>query len=622
MVSGGLDANEAILRSFWRLSPHGIILLRLEAEGECRLSGARWLLANPAAERLLPGAADFTGLRMADICGKLGDSFTRALGYWDHQLEQREQLSEDVSCMIGGDKVVFHADAVRSGTVVIIWLRDVTDERREFDTLRQNRDLLGTVIHSAPDAIFAKDLQGRYTLINPAGARALGHPAQDIIGSTDPELFSSEDARATLAHDRAVLTSGRPRTYEDEDLGGGRTWQSTKGVLRDARGEITGLFGISRDITSRKRMERSLRASEQRYRLVARATRDVLWDWNIAGNEMRWSCALGEVFGEAPREDEAALGWWKERIHPEDRQRELDALHGLMQGQEDSWSSEYRFRRADGRWATVLERGYVARDREGRPERLIGAMMDVSERKRREEEKAREAELLERFMGVIGHDLGSPMAAIRLASQRMQRAPNLVPEQRAILQLIEESSRRVTRLTQQLLDSVVARQGGIPMKPRPMDLAALCRKVLDELHAVHPQRAISFEVEGETRGQWDLDRLAQAFSNLVGNALEHGAATHPVRVLLRDMDGTQRLEVNNRGVPIPQASIPHLFEPFRRGPGVQERHASGGGVGLGLFIVREIARAHRGDVEVRSCEPEGTTFSLVLPRECGNLAAS
>ncbi|ATB31674.1 PAS domain-containing sensor histidine kinase [Melittangium boletus DSM 14713] len=369
-----------------------------------------------------------------------------------------------------------------------------------------------------------------------------------------------------------------------------------------------------RDITERERMEQALRENETRYELVARATRDVLWDWNVARGEVSWSTSPGEVFGEAPGQGPTSIAWWRERIHPEDQQQALRTLHQVMSGQDDHWTNEYRFRRADGSYAFVLERGYIGRNSAGRPERLIGAMMDVSERQQREEDQAREARLLERFMGIIGHDLGSPLAAIRISSQMLQQAPNLTPAQRAALGRIEESARRVTRLTQQLLDSVLARNGGIPVQPRPTDLEQLCHRVLDEFTAIYPERSLQLTVEGDTHGQWDQDRLAQAISNLVGNALEHGEASHPVSLRLWDDAGVQRLEVNNRGAPIDPALMPHLFEPFRRGD-PHARQVSGGGAGLGLFIVREIVRAHRGEVEVRSTPEEGTTFGLTLPRQ-------
>jgi PAS domain S-box-containing protein len=620
IAAGGLEGIEVMAGSFWSLAPYGMVLMRLALNSDTPLLDGHWVQANSAARRLVPGVHLFPGRRLRDIRDK-GEPFVRELLRWEKQLKYQGSLSNELSYEQGEEKVVLHVDAFQRAGHLMMWLRDVTAERREVEALRCGQELFQRVIHCASDAIYAKDLEGRYTLINPAGARALGTSPVDIIGHSDRELFLPEDASATLAHDAQVLEGRRPVTYEDEDLAGQRVWQSTKGVLRDETGAVTGLFGISRDITEHKRMERALRESEARYRLVARATRDVLWDWNLGGGEMQWSTALGEVFGEVPDKGTASLAWWRERIHPEDQQQALRTLHAAMEGLGDHWSSEYRFRRADGTYACVLERGYIDRGSEGRPERLIGAMMDVSERKQREEEKAREAQLLERFIGVVGHDLGSPLAAIRISAQMLAQASNLTQAQRTTLHRIEDSTKRVTRLAHQLLDSVRARGCGLPVLRQPVDLEQVCRQVLDELATIYPRRVIHFTVEGETRGQWDEDRLAQVVSNLVGNALEHGEDAHPISLQLWDDAGVQRLAVNNQARPIDAALLPHLFEPFRAG-GCTGRRASGGGVGLGLFIVREIIRAHQGEVEVRSSEEEGTTFGLLLPRHPPDALAS
>jgi PAS domain S-box-containing protein len=616
MQSGGMEGIEDALGFFDPLVPFGMVLLRLARDSEHPLLDAEWVQANPVAQQAVPGSEHFQGLRVRDIIQVQGAAFVEELVRWEEQLARHSRLSVDVEYRVGEGRVVFHADMRQHAEHLMVWLRDITAERDEVAAMRRKLDLLQTVIHSTSDAIFAKDLEGRYTLVNPAAARALGSTPACILGQRDQDLFLPEDAEATQSNDRAVLAAGHPLTYEDKDLGGQRVWLSTKGVLRDETGSVTGLFGIARDITARKRMEQALRESEARYRMVARATRDVLWDWNLAQGEVRWSTSLGEVFGEVPERGQASVSWWKERIHPEDRERELHTLHQAMEGRDNSWANEYRFLRADGTYAFVLERGYIDRDVSGRPERLIGTMMDVSARRQREEEKVQEARLIERFMGIVGHDLGSPLAAIRISSQMLQHAGNLTLGQRNTLARIEDSTRRVSHLTRQLLDGVRARGGGIPVQPALTDLTQVCRRVIDELLAIYAHRAIELRVEGETRGWWDHERLAQVVSNLVGNALEHGEPRHPVCVRLWDEAGAQRLEVNNQGAPIPAELLPHLFEPFRRGA-TRERHASGGGLGLGLFIVQQIARAHGGDVEVHSTRAEGTTFRVLLPRESG-----
>jgi signal transduction histidine kinase len=163
----------------------------------------------------------------------------------------------------------------------------------------------------------------------------------------------------------------------------------------------------------------------------------------------------------------------------------------------------------------------------------------------------------------------------------------------------------------QLLDFTRVRSGGgIQVEPHPTDLAELCSQAIGELELAQPDWKVQRELAGDPRGTWDADRLLQVISNLVANAGQHGCRESGILVRL---DGTApdhvRIEVHNKGV-IPPAILPTLFDPFR---GTQHRRDRSRGLGLGLFIVREIVRAHRGTVEVSSDDAR-TTFSLRLPR--------
>jgi signal transduction histidine kinase len=218
----------------------------------------------------------------------------------------------------------------------------------------------------------------------------------------------------------------------------------------------------------------------------------------------------------------------------------------------------------------------------------------------------------ELFTGILGHDLRNPLAAIitsaRLAASRDEGDRLVRP-----LSRILRSGERMARLIDQLLDFTRVRlRSGMPLNRRLLHLQPLVRQVMDELDDSHPAWTMRLDERGDCRGFWDADRLSQVFSNLVANALEHGQPDGGVQVVL---DGTSldhvRVDVRNRGA-IPPDVLPHLFEPLagrsRRPPGSR-------GLGLGLYITNEIVKAHGGEIQARSDEPNDTTFSLVLPRE-------
>ncbi len=235
-------------------------------------------------------------------------------------------------------------------------------------------------------------------------------------------------------------------------------------------------------------------------------------------------------------------------------------------------------------------------------------------------ERERAGEARERFrrlfLSMLGHDLRNPLGAIAISTQMLQRLPDMPEQSRAGLQRIRRGTERMTRMVQQLLDFARLRSldsSGIPVERQSGDLDSICREVVEELRTSYPDRRIEEEYEDHCSGRWDRDRMAQAFSNLVENALNHGKPDTPVHVRLWRRNGIVCGEVHNQGEIIPPAAIEDLFDPFRR---VQAaRTAKTQGLGLGLFITHQIVLAHGGTLFVVSSEDSGTTFRLSLPAE-------
>jgi PAS domain S-box-containing protein len=245
-----------------------------------------------------------------------------------------------------------------------------------------------------------------------------------------------------------------------------------------------------------------------------------------------------------------------------------------------------------------------------------GVVVDITEQKRAEQELRKDAQLRERFMGVLGHDLRSPLSAILLSAQALMRNEGLLPGYIRGLQRIKSSARRADRLVSDLVDLVRSRQGGgIPILPKPLDLKDICEDVVAEVNATYPDRTIDLVALGGCEGVWDPDRIAQLATNLVTNAVVYSPPETAVRVEVGGRDGQfVFLRVHNEGPPIPAELIPSLFDPFRRGTR-ESRDQSRGGLGLGLHIARQITEAHGGEIRVESAAEKGTMFTVILPRE-------
>jgi signal transduction histidine kinase len=245
--------------------------------------------------------------------------------------------------------------------------------------------------------------------------------------------------------------------------------------------------------------------------------------------------------------------------------------------------------------------------------RVEGTLRLARERAERERLAMDRAEFEQHLIGIVSHDLRNPLAAITLSATTLLRGTELEERQRKSLGRIFSAAERANRMIRDLLDFTKARLGGgLPIQRAPLDFHALSRQVVDEFQVSHPERVIQFEQRGDGQAVWDGDRMAQVLTNLIGNALHYSPPGTPIRVKAHGEAEAGVFEVHNEGAPIAAELLPRLFQPMQRGEPVGDKASRN--VGLGLYIVDHIVRAHGGRVEVCSREGEGTTFRVRLPR--------
>ena len=236
---------------------------------------------------------------------------------------------------------------------------------------------------------------------------------------------------------------------------------------------------------------------------------------------------------------------------------------------------------------------------------------DIHERKLSEEFR-------DQMIGVLGHDLRNPLTAISALTAMSLRSGSLPDRLGARLEQIGKAATRALEMIKSLLQFSEGRFHGFAISRTPSDLRELGRAVIDEITAAHRGRAIEMLAEGECTCDCDPARIGQVLANLVSNAVAHGAEDGPVRLVVTSTPDRLDIRVTNHGPTIPPDLMAHLFEPFQRGPGSAGYASAPGsaarGLGLGLYIVREIVKAHRGSVTVTSSERDGTCFSVSLPR--------
>jgi PAS domain S-box-containing protein len=367
--------------------------------------------------------------------------------------------------------------------------------------------------------------------------------------------------------------------------------------------------------------ERSLEDAERMRLLIDSVEEYAIFMLDPQGHVSSWNPGAQRIKGY--RADEI-IGQHFSRFYPPEEigkcavELEVAARDGRFE--DEGW----RVRKDGTRfWANVVIHRVL--DRDGRLVGFAKVTRDLTHRRQLEEERVARAaleralaeqkkqeELREQLIGIVGHDLRTPLSSIVMGAGMMLKRGTLSENDAKTMARIARSADRMAKIISQLLDFTRARLGGgIRIDARPMDLAEVCSEVISELETANPDRTIRIAADGDTRGTWDRDRLSQVVQNLVGNALQHGAAHGAVDVSVAGEGDSVVLSVHNEGPAISPALLPIIFDPFRRQNNATRKTE---GLGLGLYICREMVRAHGGDISVRSAEGTGTAFTVTVPR--------
>lgn len=264
--------------------------------------------------------------------------------------------------------------------------------------------------------------------------------------------------------------------------------------------------------------------------------------------------------------------------------------------------------------ATLLADATALRDARGVVEDLVLSLRDVTAERRDLAAAKTTLDFQQQVIGIVGHDLRNPLATVTGSISLLKRQAGLSVLSTASLDRMERSAARMARLISDLLDYTRTRgPGGLPVVLSRADLHVICKDSVEECRIAHPSSQVLLETTGNGTGSWDADRIEQALTNLIVNAIQHGGGG-PVRVHSDATDAQSvAIKVYNGGAVIPAEVLPELFKAYRRG--IRGGSASrSSGLGLGLFIVAQIAEAHGGRVYAESSAGLGTTFTIELPR--------
>ncbi len=291
--------------------------------------------------------------------------------------------------------------------------------KKALEQLEESERRFALAVSEAPMFVWTADTDLRLTWGTGAILEHVGLEISAFRGRTVDEMFPGEgDASPAAMHRLALL--GRSPHFEW--VWRNRWFDVRLEAMRGKDGSIHGVIGVALDITERQRAEEELRLSDERFVLLGRATNDMAWDWDLETDSIWRNENLTTIFGYSAEDMEPAGAWWELHIHPDDRERVIRSIHDAIDRGTGAWSEEYRWQRKDGSYATILDRGYVIHNEEGKPVRMVGSTMDITER--RQEERIREAVYKISEAAVTAKDLSELYAEVHRIVGTLMPAQN------------------------------------------------------------------------------------------------------------------------------------------------------------------------------------------------------
>lgn len=526
---------------------------------------------------------------------------------------------------------------------------DITDRKRTEEEINRREVRLAEAQRIAHLGSFEWDIKRNVVHRSEELCRILGLSHRSVF-QADPvahlERVHPEDHSNVKSTIEQAMQQRKPFDLEYRIVRTDGAVRHLRGQGRwvlDEAGEPVKLMGICHDITERKQAVEQLRRSEERFQFAARATNDAIYDLDPATGSIWWNQGVTSIFQYSAQEA-GDLAWWSEHVHPEDRERVVASLHEVKQSGGQYWSQEYRFRRAGGDYADILDRGFVLYDAAGKPLRMIGAMADVSDRKRAVENlersvAARTAELREKnrelenevahrerveeslrakneelkgFAYTVSHDLKAPLRGIAGYARELDRRHREGLGDRAVfcIQQILTASGNLDRLIEDLLH--YSRLDAETPTETEVDVRQLVSAILaDRRQAILEHKAeVSVEVASANVRTWERG-LAQVLTNFIDNALKYSRDANPPRIHIagEELPGSYRIAVSDNGIGFDMKYHDRIFGLFNR----LVRQEEFEGTGAGLAIAKKVTDKLGGKILAESQPGAGAKFIVEFP---------
>ena len=595
----------------------------------------RFYYVNPAASQLLGyDQTELMNLSVTDIY-PIGIE-ARLIAEFGSTASSGHAHFVDVPCLRKNGSLVYVDINTARLTIygqsrLVAIFHDISGRKTAEEELRK----LSRAITQSRTAVVITDRQGLIEYINPAFTRITGYSAAEAHGANldliKPGVRDADPYRLPWA----AILAGQEWHGElcSNRKNGELYWEFVSmSPIQNELGQIAHIVAIIDDITKRKEAETALkesearfRASEERFTLAMQGANDGLWDWNLETNEAYYSPRWLNMLGYEEAGIGSQLHDWEELLHPDDRDRVLTELKSYLDGRIDKYEVEYRMLHKLGGTIEILARAFAPRRAaDGKPVRLVGTHVDITERNRANEELRLAKEAAEAanrakgtFLANMSHEIRTPMNAILGFSQLMLRDPELNTRQKQYLDAINRSGEHLLALINDILEMSKIEAGRVSFNPSLFDLHALLQDLGTMFRMRAEVKGLQFHLEiADSLPRsvcTDANKLRQIFTNLLGNAVkftEHGAIGCCIRAD-RLADGHILLvaDIKDTGLGIAREDIGRLFHTFvQTEAGARAKE----GTGLGLAISQEFAHLLGGAITVASEPGQGSVFHFEI----------
>jgi PAS domain S-box-containing protein len=479
---------------------------------------------------------------------------------------------------------------------------------------------LNKLLKLSADLICTVDAQDRFVEVSDASYTILGYYPAEMCGKTYKDFIFPPDLLTAEEEVKALIDS-YPGTqiqirYLHKD---GRIVPLFWSVKWDEEDQLMYCIARNGNITEQtEAMRTSLEESNKRYQYVTKATSDAIWDWNLVERTIYWGEGFEAIFGHKAAELSPGIGSWTQFIHPDDSDYILKSIRAACDGTETNWKEEYRYCKADGTYADVVDRGFVIRDKDGKAVRMVGAMHDISARKKALNEMnqitedlfKRNRELHE-FGYIISHNLRSPVANIKGIARLMQIEPDTPEDLQQYLINLNNSISNLDEVIVDLSKILSAKNRSVDLQMEHFDVRHMvdhiCKEFSEKILKCDAQVSISggpFTIFSHKAYIYNI------LHNLISNSIIYQFDRPPViSVHILQTDNSVYITYSDNGCGIDMARYREdVFKPYQR------FHPTSKGKGLGLFLVKGYIEALNGLVEIDSEPGLGITYMISLPK--------